>query len=372
MNVLQIVPELNAGGVERTVIEVADALTAAGHTAHVASEGGRMAETLKQAGGIIHILPMASKNPAISVLNKRRLRKLIRDKGIDIVHARSRAPAFAARAAARAEGVGFVTTYHGIYNANSSLKRGYNAVMASGDLIIANSNYTRDHIVREHGTDPARIRVIPRGVDMSRFDPVAVSGDFRGEWGITKDVPLWLLPGRMTEWKGQKVAIRALALNSEARLVLIGDAQGREGYMRDLRELAQSLDVMSRLLIMSHNSEMPKVLASADVVISASTDPEAFGRVAAEAQAMGRPVVATAHGGALETVEDGVTGRLVPPGDAESLAQACAEVLSWEYDRAYARARIHESFSDTRLKHDVLAVYKEIMSGSFSDAQPLK
>jgi glycosyltransferase involved in cell wall biosynthesis len=372
MNVLQIVPELNAGGVERTVIEVAQALTDAGHTAHVASGGGRMVGALKQAGGIIHKLPMASKNPVVWTLNTRRLRKLIREQAIDIVHARSRAPAFAARDAARAEGVGFVTTYHGIYNARSALKRRYNAVMASGDLVIANSNYTRDHITAEHGTDPARLRVIPRGVDMARFDPAKVTGDFRGQWGMPDDVPLWLLPGRMTAWKGQKVAIRARAQDPDAQLVLIGDAQGRNGYMRDLRELSHRLGVMSRVLIVPHSSDMPKVFASADVVISASTDPEAFGRVAAEAQAMGKPVVATAHGGALETIEDGVTGRLVPPGDAASLAQACAEVLGWEYDGAGARARIHQFFSDTRLKHDVLAVYAEVLSGTFSPPHALK
>lgn len=366
MKVLQVLPALDAGGVERTTVEVADALVSAGHAAHVASEGGRLERELRALGATLHTLPLATKNPVRWRANSQKLLALIAEHGIDLVHARSRAPAHAARAAARAArggaGIPFVTTYHGIYNEGLPGKRRYNSVMASGDLVIANSAFTREHIVRTHGTDPARIRLIPRAVDLARFDPSRVSEDLRGEWGVGPEATVWVLPGRLTEWKGQTVAIRALAHAPSARLVLVGDAQGRRDYVRSLRELAHRLGVASRLLLRPHSEDMPRVLASADIVISASTDPEAFGRVAVEAQAMGVPVVATAHGGALETVEDGVTGALVPPGDAEALARACAAVLARPFDARYARERVVRLYSDVALKKAVLGVYSELVA----------
>ena len=362
MNVLQVVPELNAGGVERTVLEVDSALAEAGHGSHVASLGGRMEGELR---GTLHRLDTATKNPLRWPGLARDLRRIIAEHGIDVVHARSRAPAFSARAAARKEGAAWVTTYHGIYNAGNALKRGYNAVMASGDIVIANSEFTKAHIIREHGTDPTRIRVVPRGVDMLRFDPAQVARaevlTLRREWGVRDGESVWLLPGRLTAWKGQAVAVRALEHSPAARLVCVGDAQGRDAYVAELSALASKLGVAHRLVLQGHRSDMPQVLRASDLVLSASTDPEAFGRVAAEAQAMGRPVVASAHGGALETVEDGVTGILVPPGDAKALADGAARALAMAFDAAYARARIDRLFSDTRLKRDVLAIYGELL-----------
>ena len=370
MKVLQVVPELNAGGVERTTLEVADALVSAGHEAHVASEGGRLDGELGAIGGVLHRLPVATKNPLKWTANAADLGRIIGVHGIDLVHARSRAPAFAAKAAARQASIPFVTTYHGIYNARGPFKRAYNAVMASGDVVIANSEYTRAHVIREHGTDPARIRVVPRGVDMARFDPARVGGGLRSTWGVPDAAPLWLLPGRLTEWKGQRVAVEALALSDAAHLVLVGDAQGRDAYVEGLRNLAAERGVRERLHILPHSSDMPRVLASADIVISASTDPEAFGRVATEAQAMGKPVVATAHGGSLETVEDGVTGLLVPSGDARALANACARIPSLSLNPAYARARTGRLFSDARLKSAVLEIYESLVRGTKTDALP--
>ena len=368
MNVLQIVPELNAGGVERTVLEVDAALAEAGHGSHVASLGGRMEGELR---GTLHRLDMETKNPLRWVGTSRALRRIIRDHAIDIVHARSRAPAWPARAVAKREGAAWVTTYHGVYNAPDGPlgvpKRAYNAVMASGDVVIANSEFTRDHVISRHGTPPERIRVVPRGVDMLRFDPARVARaealTLRREWGVARDATLWVLPGRLTGWKGQRVAIAALEHAPGAHLVCIGDAQGREGYLAELAALAAKLGVADRVALVGHSADMPAVYAAADVVLSASTDPEAFGRVAAEAQAMGRPVVASAHGGALETVEDGRTGVLVPPGDARALAEGCARALAMEFDAAYARARIAERFSDAALKARVLAIYGELVAG---------
>ncbi|RZV40843.1 MAG: glycosyl transferase, partial [Acidimicrobiales bacterium] len=239
MNILQVVPELNAGGVERTTIEIAQALTKKGHTAHVACEGGRMEDELEKAGGILHRLKLASKNPLSLRRNTKALIKLIREHKIELVHARSRAPAWAAKAAADAVGIPFITTYHGIYNAKTGLKRRYNAIMAKGEVVIANSNFTKNHIIQEHGTDPDKIVVIPRGVEMKVFDPVKVKRADRETmlkaWAVSGKRPVVLLPGRLTRWKGQLVALDAIANlkdnGIESDLVLLGDAQGREDYI---------------------------------------------------------------------------------------------------------------------------------------------
>ena len=206
MNILQVVPELNAGGVERTTIEVAQALNARGHTPHVVSAGGRLEDELRAAGGVLHRLRVGSKNPMSLRRNTKELIDIIKTNKIDIVHARSRAPAWPARAAAQATNTPFVTTYHGIYNAKSGLKRRYNAIMAKADIVIANSEFTKKHIMAEHGTADENIVVIPRGVDMALFDPSKICAtdiaQMRTKWGVVDGDKVVLLPGRLTRWKG--------------------------------------------------------------------------------------------------------------------------------------------------------------------------
>jgi len=375
MNILQVVPELNAGGVERTTIEIAQALSVAGHTPHVASAGGRLENELRGAGGVLHRLNVGSKNPLSLRANTKALIKLIKAHDIDLVHARSRAPAWPARAAAKAANIPFITTYHGIYNANSRLKRRYNAIMAKGDMIIANSNFTKDHIIAEHATPPAQITVIPRGVDMKLFDPGMESKAdikaMRAKWGVSGQRPVLLLPGRLTRWKGQLVGLNALALlpqkGFEAELVLLGDAQGRDEYVAELEAEIARLKLGGLVHIAGHTNDMPCAYSSCDLVLSTSTDPEAFGRVAAEAQAMHKLVVASAHGGALETVVDGETGFLVQPGEPAYLAIAIANLLSKTVEERLkmgikARARIGREFSADSLKTATLAVYEKAIS----------
>ncbi len=365
MNVLQILPELNAGGVERTALETVEALVAAGHGAHVLSNGGRLVPELEALGGVHHTADIGSKNILSVPWRIAGVRRLIAEHKIDVVHARSRAPAWPAIYAARAERVPFVTTYHGIYNASSALKRGYNGVMAKGDVVIANSNFTCDHIIREHGTEPDRITVIPRGVDMELFDPARIdpkqSADRRAKWGAPEAATLVLLPGRLTSWKGQRVAIDALAnLSPNYHLVLLGDAQGRDAYVAELKAQADQLGLTGRTHFPGHDSDIATALMAADIVICPSTDPEAFGRTAAEAQAMGRPVIASDHGGAVEVVVQGVTGWRVPPADATALADAIDRVddLTGVLD---ARARISERFSKAALQKSLLEVYNRVV-----------
>ena len=361
MNVLQILPDLNAGGVERTVLETVEGLVGGGHNAHVLSAGGRLVTELVALGGVHHKADIGSKNIFSVPWRIAGIRRLIAEHKIDIVHARSRAPAWPAMFAARAEKVPFVTTYHGIYNAKSVIKRGYNSVMAKGDVVIANSNYTADHILREHGTDPDRITVIPRGVDMSAFDPDTILAEdvkaLRTEWGVQNNETLLVLPGRLTRWKGQTVAIEALRMRgADHRLILVGDAQGRDDYVTELRAQAKSLNV----IFAGHRTDMNLIYAAADVILCPSTDPEAFGRTAAEAQAMNKPVIASDHGGAVEVVLNGITGWRVPPGEAKALANAIGRVDKLT-GVATARDRIAAKYSKTALQTALLDVYGDLL-----------
>lgn len=385
---LQVTPALGAGGVERTTIEIAEALTQAGGRAIVASRGGRLEPELEAAGGTLVSLPMDSKNPLTMLANVGRLVKLARTSGVALIHARSRAPAWSAWWAARRLGVPFVTTYHGVYNARSGLKRFYNGIMARGDVVIANSNYTREHVVKMHGLDPERVVSIPRGVDLARFDPAKVDEArvraMRALWGVpdSDKRPIVLLPARLTRWKGQMVLIEAAAAVEKAQpgaalYVLAGDSQGRAEYVSDLHELARKLGVGEPVRIVGHLVDMPAALAAATVAVFPSTDPEAFGRGAVEAQAMGAPVIASSLGGLAETVVHGQTGLLVAPGDSGQLAAAIQRVLNLTPeqrriigDRGSARVRAH--YSSEALKAATLSVYDRLLKGraAAGKAQP--
>lgn len=370
--VLQVLPMLETGGVERGTIEVAEALVRAGFRAIVASAGGRLVPELTHVGAEHIALPLASKDPWVIWRNAAKLAALIRDQRIDIVHARSRAPAWSARLAVRRTGARWVTTYHGTYTEGFALKRRYNAVMASGERVIAISAFIAEHLMARHGTDPARVRIIPRGVDPRRFDPAIVSGErivkLARAWRIPDDAPVVLLPGRLTRWKGQEVLIEALARmqRRDAVAVLAGDDQGRHGYRAGLEALAERRGLGARVRIVGDCPDMPAALMLADVAVSASIEPEAFGRVVVEAQAMGRPVVATAHGGALETVSSGETGWLVPPGDAEALAAALDHAVSLDEEtRAAIGARAREAvlarYTTELMCAATLDVYRELL-----------
>lgn len=381
MIVLQVIPELEAGGAERTTLEVAEAVIAAGGRALIASEGGRLESELESLGGELIRLPVASKNPLTLWSNMQAMVRLIRREGVQIVHARSRAPAWSAKWACDRTAARYVTTYHGTYNAKSGLKRRYNSIMARGERVIANSNFIADHVRREHAVGGDRLVVIPRGVDLTRFDPDAVSPErveaLAGQWGVAHlagKAPLLLLPGRLTGWKGQREAIRALAGlgdigASPPHLLLAGDAQGRDAYVAELDVLAVTQGVADRVHRVGHCSDMPAALALCDLVLTPSVEPEAFGRTAAEAGAMGRLVVAADHGGAREVVRDGETGWRVDPGNPAALATAIGAALTLDrkaHDSMAADARDHvaKHFSTVSLQASTLRVYHEVLNSN--------
>ncbi len=373
--VLQVIPSLDAGGVERTTIDVTRAIVAAGGRAVVATRGGRKESEVLEAGGELIHLPVHSKNPATMVLNVPRLVEVIRTRNINIVHARSRACAWSALGAARLTGHPFVTTFAGIYNEGFPGKRFYNSIMARGDAVIANSRFTADHVARNYRRSSARVFAIPRGIDIVAFDADKITParlqTLRAQWALPAQRPVVLLPGRLTRWKGQLVLIDAAArLRAQGRdvvFVLAGDDQGRDGYVDELRRAIEQHGLKDRVLITGDCSDMPAAYALADVIVSASTDPEAFGRVAVEGQAMGKVVVATDHGGARETIAAGATGILVPPGDSAALAEALAHALSMTTEAraamgARARSNARAVYSVDAMGAATLAVYKSLLA----------
>jgi glycosyltransferase involved in cell wall biosynthesis len=370
--VLQVLPALVSGGVERGTVEVSAALVAAGWRSCVASAGGPLAREIERHGGEHFTLPLASKNPLAIYRNVRRLIRLIERLDADIVHARSRAPAWSALAAARRTGRHWVTTYHNPYGHGSRLRRRYNSVMGSGERVIAISHFVAAHAIETYGIAPEKVRVIQRGVDLARFDQNRVGAErlvrLAREWRLEDGRAVVMLPGRITRWKGQLDLVAALAKlgRSDLQCLFVGSDEGRRGFRRELERAILAHGLAGICHCVDACRDMPAAYMLADVVVSPANRPEGFGRVIVEAQAMGRPVVATDHGGARETVLPGITGWLTPPGDAAALAAAIAEalVLTAEQraalaERAVAHVRAH--FTTARMCEETLAVYEEIL-----------
>ncbi len=374
--ILQVLPALGSqGGVERGTVEVTGAIAAAGGRALVVSAGGPRMAAVRHAGGEHIELTVDTKNPLVIAANAVRLAAILRRESVDLIHARSRAPAWSAWHAAGRAGVPFLTTFHGTYGHGSRLKRAYNQVMTRGERVIAISRFIADHLVAIYGVDPARIRVIHRGVDITTFDPDKVSGvrvsALAGRWRLADGLPVVLLPGRLTRWKGQTVFLEALARLGHTRLqaVILGSDQGRTGYRDELEGLVRHYGLETVVRLIDHCEDIPAAYRLADVVVSASTEPEAFGRIAIEAQAMARPVIATDHGGARETVLPGRTGWLIAPDDAPALTAALDHALKLptaarEAIGAAGRTHVRSRFTTAQMCRETLAVYAEVLAGA--------
>ncbi|MGE0257024.1 MAG: glycosyltransferase family 4 protein [Alphaproteobacteria bacterium] len=394
--VLQVLPALatGGGGVERATLDIAAALTAAGRPGIVASSGGALAREVERRGARHITLPLASKNPLTVLGNVAPLRRVIAEYGVEVVHARSRAPAWSALLAARREGVPFVATFHGTYNFApgplGALKRRYNAVMTAGDRVIANSRFIAAHIGENYKVAADRIRVVARGIDTDSFDAGRLSTArvvaLATAWRLQDGVPVIVLPGRLTRWKGQALLVEALARLAARpdtagraepgapafQCLLVGADQGRDAYRAEIERAIEAAGLAGRVRLTGHCDDMPAAYRLADVVVSASTDPEAFGRVVAEAQAMGRPVVVAGHGGAAEQVIDGVTGFHFAPRDPEALAEALARALSLGADdrarlAANAAAHVRRHYTTARMCAETLAVYREVAAARDRD-----
>ncbi|WP_204934420.1 glycosyltransferase family 4 protein [Roseibium sediminis] len=389
--ILQVIPDLETGGAERTTVDVAKAVIERGGTALVVSQGGRMVSELETLGARHIVLPVKSKNPWTIWRNAARLRQVIDDNRVDLIHARSRAPAWSSLWAARKARIPFVTTYHGIYGQKSAPKAFYNSVMARGDVVIANSRYTADLIEARHPVAKGRIVTVYRGSDMRELHPTSVSEDrreaLRAQWDLPRDRPLIINLARLTGWKGQRVLIEAMGELKAKGLtapvaVLAGDAQGRNDYLASLKSQIAQLDLADQVRIVGHCSDVPAALALGTLSVIASTEPEAFGRAAVEAQAAGVPVIVSKLGAVPETVlappvvpDADRTGWHVPPGDAKALASAIESVLSLngqEREALTARALSHvqKIFSVEAMTGATLDIYERLLPGKAFNQTP--
>jgi len=381
--ILQIIPELDAGGAERTAIDVARGLASVGARAIVASTGGRLVGELQAQGGIWAPFPAATKNPLAMLRNVRRLARLAHDERAALIHARSRAPAWVALGAARALGLPFVTTYHGSYSGRSAPKRLYNSVMARGDAVIANSSFTARAIGSLYPWAGERVRVIHRGTDLVAYAPAAVPPQrvdgLRRSWGVAPHERVVLLAARITAWKGHRVLIEAAAQLRDRGLtdvafILAGDPQGRDGFAKELDRRIADARLQGVVRRVGHCTDMPAAFLAASVVTVPSVEAEAFGRSAVEAQAMGIPVVVSDLGAVPETVlappdhpVAARTGWRVPAGDAGALADAIEAALSLgasarEALAARARAHVERSFSLETMVSATLDTYIALLT----------
>jgi glycosyltransferase involved in cell wall biosynthesis len=370
LTVMQLLPELNGGGVERGTLEIGKYLARQGHRSLVVSAGGRLVAQLVAEGSEHIRMPVGGKSP-LTLRFIAGLRRIIRDEQVDILDLRSRMPAWigflAWKSLPPSERPCLITTFHGFYSVNA-----YSAVMARGETIIAVSASIARHIA-ENYSKTENVRTIVRGVDLSVFSPEKISPEklaaLRQNWRLAADVPTLMLPGRIARWKGQDVFLQALALLRCPRFqaVLLGDYKEGGAYTGKLRQLIKRLGLAEKVRLAGYCSDIATAYLLADLVVSASSkEPEAFGRASVEAMAMGKPVVATAHGGSLETVIDGENGWLVPPGDATAMAKAIDAALAMgeaalQGIGAQGQSWVRSQFTTEKMCEQTLAVYRDCL-----------
>ena len=372
--IVQIVPQMNRGGVERGTVEIVEAISARGWKAVVICNGGRMENQLRRAGAEVYTLPVDTKNPLKWPAVRRRLKAVLLSVGADIVHVRSRAPAWIALPLTRAMGIHSISTIHSKFVPQNFVKRIYNQKMLTADGIIAISDYVKS-VITSHYSEAVsenEIQVIHRGVDLDVFDPAKVSQHrivrLSETLNLPDDGPVVMLPARATEWKGHAPLIEAVARleAKDVTLLLLGAGDGHSRFIERLRALAIKTGLDGRLRIASGTDDMPAALMLADVVAMPSTVPEPFGRVALEAQAMGRPVVAFKHGGAIESIQEGETGWLAEPNNVEDLARCLQLALKlgprqrtiWA---KRARAHVESAFSTQQMCEKTLEIYADFL-----------
>ncbi|WP_018406524.1 glycosyltransferase family 4 protein [Methylocystis rosea] len=379
--ILQIVPDLQSGGAERATVDVAEALSRVGARCLVASRGGRMVSELQSKGGVWAPFPAATKNPFAMALNSVRLARIIRDEGVDIVHARSRAPAWVAYYATRQTGAKLVTTYHSAYSGASAIKQRYNAIMSAGDAVIAISEFAAQRIRELHPESAERIVVIPRGADLRAFAPAAVDRRrverLRAAWGVAAHDRVVLLPSRLSARKGHSVLVEATKRLikqgiCDLRVIFVGDPHS-DSTRRALDTQIEHAGLSDVVRNAGYCEDMPAAYMAAAVIVAPATEPEAFGRIAVEAQAMGAPVIISDIGAAPEIVlappqtpRHLATGWRTPPGDPVALADAIAEALSLQasaHDDLALRARrnAQERFSVEEMQRATLQVYERLL-----------
>lgn len=370
---LQVIPALVSGGVERGTIEIARAAQQSGFVSLVASAGGAMEEQLKDTGAHHIYMPLDDKRPFMIFKNFLRLNTMIRLYDVNIIHARSRAPAWSAWLAAMYNNIHFVTTFHGLYSANYKVKRGYNAIMTRGEKVIAVSEHIAEHIRETYRIkDDSRVEVIHRGADVRYFSPKNVSETriekIRRSWGTRDKIgSVLFLPGRLTRWKGQAEFIKSLEPLKHLPFyaVIAGDKRKHPQYHKELYDLIIECGLEDKVKIFPTVEDMPAAYMVSDIVISASARPEAFGRVVVEGQAMGKTVVASALGGSKETIIHGRTGYLYDPEEEGSLTRLLSMLIenkeSGLFPPKSIREHVKKNFSARLMQQKTLGLYNELI-----------
>ena len=380
LKVLQVIPKLGYGGAETGCYDIAHYLPENNCESFIVTSGGELLKFVDKKKVKVITLPVHSKNPLLIIFNSLALIGIILFHNISIIHARSRAPAWSCLLASKLTGRKFVTTFHGTYNFNNNFKKFYNSVMVRSNLIIAGSNFIFFYIKEKYSNyldAEKKLRVIFRGINVDYFDPTTKMEEdekkLLNKWEIKKDKKIILLPGRLTSWKGQEIFIEAINLVNidlgyEAfNVVILGNDQGRDLYKKKLIRLAEQYRMKNQIRFIDHCKDMALAYKVSDIVVSASIEPEAFGRVAVEAQSMEKPVIASNIGGSNETIIDEKTGFLFESGDAKSLSQKILKVLNLDETSlksigAEGRKNIIQKFNVEKMCFSTYSEYKRIIN----------
>ena len=380
LKVLQVIPKLGYGGAETGCYDIAHYLPENNCESFIVTSGGELLKFVDKKKVKVITLPVHSKNPLLIIFNSLALIGIILFHNISIIHARSRAPAWSCLLASKLTGRKFVTTFHGTYNFNNNFKKFYNSVMVRSNLIIAGSNFIFSHIKEKYSKyldGEKKLRVIFRGINVDYFDPTTKMEEdekkLLNKWEIKKDKKIILLPGRLTSWKGQEVFIEAINLVNidlgyEAfNVVILGNDQGRDLYKKKLIRLAEQYRMKNQIRFIDHCKDMALAYKVSDIVVSASIEPEAFGRVAVEAQSMEKPIIASNIGGSNETIIDEKTGFLFESGNAKSLSQKILKVLNLDETLlksvgAEGRKNIIQKFNVEKMCFSTYSEYKRIIN----------
>jgi glycosyltransferase involved in cell wall biosynthesis len=380
LKVLQVIPKLGYGGAETGCYDLAHYLPENNCSSYIVTSGGELLKFIDQKKVKLIKLPVHSKNPILILFNSIVLIFIILFHNISIVHARSRAPAWACLIATKITRRKFVTTFHGTYNYKSSIKKLYNSVMVRSNLVIAGSNFIFSHIKNNYSKyldSKKKFLVIFRGINVDYFDPSTTldteENNLLSSWGVTRDKKLILMPGRLTAWKGQELFIEALNLvNKELGhqsfcAVILGNDQGRDIYTKKIKRLAEQYRLMPQLKFIEHCKNMPLAYKISSLVVSASIEPEAFGRVAIEAQSMEKPIIASDIGGSNETVKNNVSGFLFESNNPESLSKKIIEVLNLDESRLKligieGRKNVIKKFNVEKMCFSTYSEYKKLLN----------
>ena len=380
LKVLQVIPKLGYGGAETGCYDLAHYLPENNCSSYIVTSGGELLKFIDRKKVKVIKLPVHSKNPFLMLFNSIALIFIILLNNISIVHARSRAPAWSCLFATKITRRKFVTTFHGTYNFKNSIKKFYNSVMVRSDLIIAGSNFIFSHINQNYPKYldlKKRFLVIFRGINVDYFDSSTTldSEESRliSDWEVDKNKKIILMPGRLTAWKGQETFIEALNLvNKELgydsfNAVILGSDQGRDIYTKKIKRLAEQYRLTGQLKFIEHCKNMPLAYKISDIVVSASVEPEAFGRVAVEAQSMEKPIIASDIGGSNETISDNVTGFLFQSGNAEALSKKIVEALQLDESRLKSigiegRKNIIKKFNVEKMCFSTYSEYKKLLN----------